>query len=72
MTPLKKAGGHPIKIDVADPESIETGVATVIAESGRVDIPVNVAGTALHGSVEDPPSSRPEGYSRSTCSAGQP
>jgi short-subunit dehydrogenase len=55
MSPLEKAGGHPIKIDVADPESIEAGVATIIAESGGVDILVNVAGTALYGSVEEIP-----------------
>jgi short-subunit dehydrogenase len=55
MEQLKKAGGHPIKIDLADPVSIEASVSSIIAESGGVDILVNAAGTALYGSVEETP-----------------
>lgn len=55
MKELEKAGGHPIKIDLADPASIEASVSSIIAENGGVDILVNAAGTALYGSVEETP-----------------
>jgi short-subunit dehydrogenase len=55
MKELEKAGGHPSKIDLADPASIEASVSSIIAENGGVDILVNAAGTALYGSVEETP-----------------
>jgi short-subunit dehydrogenase len=55
MTPLQEAGVHPVQIDMTDATTIDACVATIIAESGRVDILINVAGTALYGSVEEVP-----------------
>lgn len=55
MESLERAGGHPLKMDMTDPASIEACVSTITAESGGVDILVNVAGTALYGSVEEIP-----------------
>jgi short-subunit dehydrogenase len=55
MKPLKDAGGHPLMIDMTEPESIEACTSAIVAESGGVDILVNVAGTALYGSVEEVP-----------------
>jgi short-subunit dehydrogenase len=55
MKQLEKAGGHPIKIDLTDPVSIEASVSSIIAEDGGVDILVNAAGVALYGSVEEIP-----------------
>jgi NADP-dependent 3-hydroxy acid dehydrogenase YdfG len=53
MGALTSAGGRPLKIDVADQASIESGIQSIVAESGGVDILVNAAGTALYGSVEE-------------------
>jgi short-subunit dehydrogenase len=55
MKQLEKAGGRPIKIDLADPVSIEASVSSIIAENGGVDILVNAAGAALYGSAEEIP-----------------
>ena len=55
MKQLEKAGGHPIKIDLADSVSIEVAVSSILAENGGVDVLVNAAGTALYGSVEEIP-----------------
>ena len=55
MTSLVRAGGHPMKVDMTDPASIEDCASAIIAENGGVDILVNAAGTALYGSVEEIP-----------------
>jgi short-subunit dehydrogenase len=55
MKPFEEAGGHPVKIDMVDPASIDAAVSTINAESGGVDVLINVAGTALYGSVEEIP-----------------
>ncbi|MFP3564409.1 SDR family NAD(P)-dependent oxidoreductase [Paraburkholderia sp. SIMBA_030] len=55
MQQLQNAGGHPIKIDLAVPLSIEASVSSIIVENGGVDILVNAAGAALYGSVEETP-----------------
>lgn len=55
MKQLEKAGGHPIKLDLADSVSIEVAVSSIIAENGGVDILVSAAGAALYGSVEETP-----------------
>lgn len=55
MTSLAQAGGHPLKIDMADAASIEACVSTILTENTGVDILINVAGTALYGSVEEIP-----------------
>jgi len=39
-----EAGGHPIVCDVANTESVESAVETIVAESGRLDIVINNAG----------------------------
>lgn len=55
MTSLEEAGGHPLKIDMADATSIKACISTILAENAGVDILINVAGTALYGSVEEIP-----------------
>jgi len=55
MQPLEAAGGHAIKLDLEDAASIDACVASIIAESGGVDILVNAAGTAVYGSIEETP-----------------
>jgi short-subunit dehydrogenase len=55
MKALKEAGGHPVTIDMTDPESIDACVSTITAENDGVDALINVAGTALYGSVEEIP-----------------
>jgi NADP-dependent 3-hydroxy acid dehydrogenase YdfG len=66
MAKLEKVGGRPLRIDVADPQSIEEGIASITSATGGVDILVNAAGTALYGSVEEIPLAEPAGFSRST------
>jgi short-subunit dehydrogenase len=53
MTALAEAGGHPVVVDVSDAVSIQDCVSAILLESGGVDVLVNVAGTALYGSVEE-------------------
>jgi NAD(P)-dependent dehydrogenase (short-subunit alcohol dehydrogenase family) len=44
---------RPLAIDIRDPDSIERGVRTVVAETGGIDALVNSAGTRLRGCFED-------------------
>jgi NAD(P)-dependent dehydrogenase (short-subunit alcohol dehydrogenase family) len=44
-----------LALDVDDDASVKTGVARVLAQSGRVDVLVNNAGIGMHGSVEELP-----------------
>ncbi len=39
-----QSGGRPLYMDLADPGSIEGGVADVLGEEGRIDVLVNAAG----------------------------
>jgi short-subunit dehydrogenase len=55
MGAFEKAGGHTVKLDLSDAASIQAGVSQIVADSGGVDILVNVGGTALYGSVEEIP-----------------
>jgi NADP-dependent 3-hydroxy acid dehydrogenase YdfG len=48
MKLFEEVGGHPLRIDMEEPASIEACVAAITAESGGVDILINVAGTALY------------------------
>jgi len=50
-----RAGGHPLhvlKMDVADDASVETAIAGVIAQHGRIDVLVNNAGLMPVGVTE--------------------
>jgi len=50
--------GHPasfLEVDVSDPDAIADLMATVAAKHGRIDILVNSAGVACHGSSLDLP-----------------
>jgi len=53
MNDLVEAGGHAIKMDVSDQESIQNGLDQIIREQGKIDVLFNNAGYAIYGAVED-------------------
>ena len=61
MEHLTKTGIRPLAMDVADDESMHSGVGQILADEGRIDVLVNAAGYGSYGALEDVPLSEARG-----------
>ena len=52
MSDLEELGGHPIAMDVTIDASVESGVARIIEEQGRIDVVINNAGYGFYSLIE--------------------
>jgi len=55
MEPLKASGVHPVRMDLTDNASIESGLKKILSLSSGIDILINNAGYGSYGAVEDVP-----------------
>jgi NAD(P)-dependent dehydrogenase (short-subunit alcohol dehydrogenase family) len=55
MEHLVGSGIRPLAMDVTDEDSMQSGVARIVAEAGQIDVLVNAAGYGSYGALEDVP-----------------
>lgn len=53
MKDLEKLGVHLVEIDVTDDTSMVSGVNSILAKEGSIDILANIAGYGSYGAIED-------------------